>query len=69
MTHIIVCAGLFDSEDKLIGPIHASHAEEYLPKYREQEFANKIDGIKWISENHRGADYNGIIANFSVVSR
>jgi hypothetical protein len=69
MAYVIVCSGLFDSEGKLIGPIHAARPEKYLPKYSEQEFVSRPEAIMWIADNHKGQDYDGIIANFEVVSR
>jgi hypothetical protein len=69
MAYVIVCSGLFDSEGELIGPILEAFADKYLPMYREQEFASRIDAIKWIAANHKGASYDGTIANFQAVSR
>ncbi len=48
MVYVIVCSRLFAAEGELIGPILAPHADEYLPKYRDQEFASRTDAIKWI---------------------
>jgi hypothetical protein len=60
--------GLYDATGDQLALVDGYSADDWLPDYDSQAFPSEAAARRWIEENHRGPDVDGIVARFAPLS-